>query len=125
MRITTVVLAALLTGCSTITSWIPSFWDPNQSAYIIDARLHAEQISCDQPQLPQVLRVQEDLQRFQLYSASKGSLQQDVIRVVAPIKIQVDEWVQRGEGSRGYCSVKRRLLIQETQRASEVILGRY
>lgn len=120
------ILAALaLGGCTTVKSWVPSFWDDNQSAYIVQARLDVEQINCDLEQKPQVLRVQQDLRRFELYSESKGALQADVLRVVAPIKTTVDEWVQRGEGSKAYCTIKKKLLTQETQRAAEVILGRW
>ena len=119
------ILALALSGCSTVKSWIPSFWDDNQSAYIIDARVHVGQINCDLEQKPQVLRVQEDLTRFELYSSSKGWTQGDVLGVVAPIKTTVDEWVTRGEGSRAYCGIKKRLLTQELERASSVILGRW
>lgn len=126
MRNTFIILSlALLSGCSTVQSWIPSFWDDNQSHYIIQARLSAEQINCDQPQLPQVQGLQTDLRRFELYSQSKGVLQKDVIRVVEPIKKSVDEWVQRGEGSKGYCAIKKKLLVDQTTRAASVVLGRF
>lgn len=52
-------------------------------------------------------------------------LQADVLRVVEPIKKTVDEWVARGEGSKAYCSIKKKLLTQETERAASVILGRW
>jgi len=122
-----IILSAVfwLSGCATVTQWIPSFWDANQSHYIVEARLKIEQINCEEPQRAQVLRVQEDLRRFELYSQSKGRLQSDVLRVVRPIKTQVDEWVERGEGTRGYCTVKKKLLTQEAQRAAEVVLGRW
>ncbi len=119
------IAVILLSGCSTVKEWVPSFWDPNQSAYITDARLHVEAINCEQPQLPQVLIVQQDLRRFELYSQSKGWTQGDVLRVVAPIKTTVDEWVKRGEGSKAYCSIKKKLLTSETERAAAVILGRW
>ena len=32
------VASVALTGCASITQWIPSFWDDNQSAKIIDIR---------------------------------------------------------------------------------------
>lgn len=125
MRLITLVLAVALSGCSTVREWIPSFWDDNQSAYIVQARLSIEQINCDQEQKPQVLQVQQDLRRFELYSESKGFTQADVIRVVTPIKVTVDEWVQRGEGTKGYCTIKKKLLTQEADRAAKVILGRW
>jgi uncharacterized protein YceK len=126
MRNTIIILSlALLSGCSTVKSWIPSFWDDNQSHYIVEARLSAERINCDQPQLPQVIVLQTDLRRFELYSESKGFLQKDVLRVVQPIKVTVDEWVQRGEGSKGYCAIKKKLLVDQTTRAASVVLGRF
>ena len=125
MRGLILILALALSGCSTVREWIPSFWDDNQSNYIALVRLHIEQINCDQEQQPQVQRVQTDLRLFELYSESKGSAQADVVRVVAPIKVTVDEWVQRGEGSKGYCMIKKKLLTQEADRAAKVILGRW
>jgi uncharacterized protein YceK len=126
MRNTIIILSlALLSGCSTVKSWIPSFWDDNQSNYIVEARLGAERINCDQLQLPQVIMLQTDLRKFELYSESKGFLQKDVLRVVEPIKKSVDEWVQRGEGSKGYCAIKKKLLVDQTTRAASVVLGRF
>ena len=126
MRIlTSLILVLALGGCANIQSWIPSFWDDNQSHYIVDARLGAERINCDQLQLPQIIMLQTDLRRFELYSESKGFLQKDVMRVVEPIKKSVDEWVQRGEGSKSYCAIKRKLLVEQTTRAAAVVLGRF
>ena len=126
MRIlTSLILVLALGGCANIQSWIPSFWDDNQSHYIVNARLSAEHINCDQAQLPQVIALQTDLRRFELYSDSKGFLQKDVMRVVAPIKKSVDEWVQRGEGSKSYCTIKKQLLVDQTTRAAAVVLGRF
>jgi len=125
MRITILALAILLSGCTTIQSWVPSFWDDNQSRMIVDARLYVEQIDCAQPQLPQVQRVDQELRRFQVYSESKGSLQKDVLRVVEPMKQTTEEWVKRGEGSKTYCEIKKKLLLTQTERAAKVILGRW
>lgn len=122
---TTLAVAVLLTGCATVKSWIPSFWDDNQSAYITEARLSVERISCADAQLPQVTVLARDLQRFQLYSEAKGSLQQDVLRVIEPMQSTVREWTTRGEGSRAYCEIKKRLLTQQGERAAKVILGRW
>ena len=126
MRIlTSLILVLALGGCTTVKSWIPSFWDDNQSHYIIQASLTAESINCDQAQLAQVLVLQTDLRRFELYSHSKGFLQKDVMRVVEPVKKSVDEWVQRGEGSKSYCMIKKKLLVDQTSRAASVVLGRF
>ena len=123
--IASVVLTVMLSGCTTIQSWVPSFWDDNQSAYIITARLSVERINCTEPQLTQVQVLAEDLRRFELYSEAKGSLQKDVLRVIEPMQGTVKEWRTRGEGSRVYCEIKKRLLAQQGERASRVILGRW
>lgn len=120
-----VLLAGLLTGCGTLQNWIPSFWDDNQSHYITEVRLSVARLDCGQAQQTQVARLAEDLLRFQLYSQSKGTLQRDVMRVVEPMQSTVKEWTQRGEGSRAYCELKKKLLTQQGERASKVILGRW
>jgi hypothetical protein len=123
--IASVILTVLLSGCTTLQSWVPSFWDDNQSAYIITARLSAERINCLEPQLTQVQVLAEDLRRFELYSEAKGSLQRDVLRVIEPMQSTVKEWQTRKEGSRAYCEIKKKLLLQQAERASKVILGRW
>ena len=117
-----------LTGCSTVVGWIPSFWDDNQSARIINIRQTVENIDCERPQLSQAEAIQQDIQWFELYSASKGARQQDVLRIVEPMKKTVDEWAKRSaekEGSTAYCNIKKRALKLQAQRASEAILGRF
>ena len=120
-----VCLVVMLSGCATVQTWIPSFWDDNQSAYITDARLSVERINCAEPQTVQVQRLREDLRRFELYSEAKGSLQKDVIRVIEPMQSTVKEWAERGEGSKTYCEIKKRVLAQQGERAAKVILGRW
>jgi hypothetical protein len=126
--ITLLVLSLTLSGCASVMSLIPSFWDPNQSARITDVRLRVEQINCDQPQLPQALQVQTDLRWFELYSDSKGARQQDVIRIIAPMQESVADWVKRsadGQGSKGYCEIKKKLLQTQAKSAASAILGRF
>lgn len=125
-----IILFALFTlsGCASIVSMIPSFWDDNQSQKIIDVRLKADQINCDQPQLPQAQQLQSDLRWFELYSESKGKRQQDVIKIIAPMQESVADWVKRsseGQGSKGYCEIKKKLLQTQAKSAASAILGRF
>lgn len=124
-KLSLLCVVVMLTGCATVQTWIPSFWDDNQSAYITDARLSVERINCAEPQTVQVQRLREDLRRFELYSEAKGSLQKDVIRVIEPMQSTVKEWAERGEGSKTYCEIKKRVLAQQGERAAKVILGRW
>jgi hypothetical protein len=121
----TILASVMISGCATVQTWIPSFWDDNQSAYIITARLSVERINCAEPQQSQVRVLAEDLRRFELYSEAKGALQKDVLRVIEPMQSTVKEWQNRGEGAKVYCELKKKLLTQQGERASKVILGRW
>lgn len=125
IALTTVVV---LTGCSTVKEWIPSFWDDNQSAKIVDIRKATEDIDCKQPQLPQVKNIQGQIVWFQLYSESKGWRQQDVLKIVAPMKETVDDWAKRSaekEGTETYCNLKKKVVQNQAKRAAEAVLGRF
>ncbi len=126
--ITLLFVTLALTGCASITSLIPSFWDPNQSARITDVRLRVDQINCELSQLPQALQIQSDLRWFELYSESKGSRQQDVIRIIQPMQESVTDWVKRstdGQGSKTYCEIKKKLLQTQAKSAAQAIQGRF
>jgi hypothetical protein len=127
-RLLAIITLVSLTGCASITSLIPSFWDDNQSQKIIDVRLKTDQINCEQAQLPQAQQLQSDLRWFELYSESKGKRQQDVQKIIAPMQESVADWVKRstdGQGSKGYCEIKKKLLQTQAKSAASAILGRF
>jgi hypothetical protein len=127
-RLLAIITLVSLTGCASITSLIPSFWDDNQSAKIIDVRLKTDAINCEQAQLPQAQQLQSDLRWFELYSESKGKRQQDVQNIIAPMQESVADWVKRsteGQGSKGYCEIKKKLLQTQAKAAASAILGRF
>jgi hypothetical protein len=127
-RILLISCVVMLTGCSTVQSWIPSFWDSNQSARITDVRLSVDRIDCDRPQLAQAIQLRDQLRWFELYSKSKGSLQRDVLALIAPIQATTEDWYKRsldGQGSVGYCAIKKKILEQQTERAAKGIMGRW
>jgi len=127
-RILLITAVVMLSGCSTIQGWIPSFWDDNQSAKITDVRLTVDRIDCSKDQLAQAIQLRDQLRWFELYSVSKGSLQRDVIALVKPIQDTTEDWYKRsldGQGSVGYCNIKKKILEQQTARAAKGILGRW
>jgi hypothetical protein len=127
-RILLITAVVLLSGCASVQNWIPSFWDPNQSAKITDVRLTVDRIDCSKDQLPQAQQLRDQLRWFELYSVSKGALQKDVIRLIAPIQETTEDWYKRsldGQGSVGYCNIKKKILEQQTARAAKGILGRW
>jgi hypothetical protein len=127
MRILTLLLVIALTGCAGISSVIPSFWDDNQSARIVDVRLAIERVDCANA-LPGVVRVRDHIEWFKLYSISKGSLQQDVLAVLAPMSATTEDWYTRtvsGTPSKTYCELKKSIMQQQAARAASAILGRW
>ena len=120
----------LLSGCAGLTGLIPSFWDDNQSARIINIRLDIERVDCKTAQLPQVAKIRDDLAWFKLYSESKGGRQADVIALTTPITATVEDWHKRvsTEGHKDnaiYCDLKKRVLQEQSARAAKAILGRF
>lgn len=125
-----VITSIGLSGCASITQWIPSFWDDNQSAKIIDIRQKAHNITCDTPLLQQAhaATLKDDIQWFLLYSDSKGAAQKDVIRLVEPLEKTVSAWEKRaasGSSSSAYCEIKKKIIIVQADKAANSILWRY
>ena len=123
-----IVLSVTLSGCATVKNWIPSFWDDNQSAKIVDVRHKVENLDCSKDQLPQVTAIRSDLQWFQLYSESKGWRQADVLRVIQPMQETVEDMYKRAQGEQGskvYCELKKKVMQQQSKRAAEAVLGRF
>ena len=124
------VTVLLLQGCAGLTGLIPSFWDDNQSHRIISVRLDIERVDCKAQQLPQVVKIRDDLAWFKLYSESKGGRQADVILLTKPMTETVEDWYKRvsQEGHRDnpvYCDLKKRVLQEQSARAAKAILGRF
>ena len=128
MRIITVALVLVLSGCASVQSWVPSFWDDNQSAKIVDVRLAVDRLDCSQPQLAQISVIRDDLRWFELYSTSKGQLQKDVLRLIAPMQLTVEDMYTRNTGgtaSKTYCELKKQIMTQQAERAASAVLGRW
>ena len=124
----TLAITVMLSGCATVSTWIPSFWDDNQSARIVDVRLGIDRLNCAGDQLAQITRIRDDLRWFELYSTSKGPLQQDVIKLIAPMQLTVEDMYTRtakSPTSVTYCELKRTIMQQQAQRAAAGILGRW
>ena len=121
-------ITIMLTGCAGVQTWIPSFWDANQSSRITDVQLAVDRLDCAGDQLTQVTRIRDDLRWFELYSSSKGTVQQDVIRLIQPMQQTVEDMHKRnteGRGSQTYCELKKRIMQTQARRAAEGIQGRW
>lgn len=125
--ITALVLSVSLTGCAAVQEWIPSFWDDNQSAKIIDIRQKAHNIACDDVITQKYWSgaLMRDIQWFELYSDSKGSAQKDVLRLVAPMKKTVQEWNDREAPSKAYCELKKKIIKVQADKAANAVHWRF
>jgi hypothetical protein len=118
----------MLASCASVQSWVPSFWDDNQSAKIIDVRLAVDRLDCAKPQLMQVTVIRDDLRWFELYSTSKGQLQKDVLRLIQPMQLTVEDMYTRntkGSASVTYCELKKQIMQQQVERIASAVLGRW
>ena len=117
-----------VTGCASLQSMIPSFWDDNQSRAIVDVRQSVAQLDCEQEHAPQVKRIKDNIQWFELYSDSKGKRQQDVLKLVAPMKETVDDFYKRStekQGTKTYCEIKKKVMTLQSEKAASAVLGRF
>jgi hypothetical protein len=125
---TTIMVTMLLTACVSIPIEIPSFWDDNQSAAIVSVRQAIENINCAEPHAPQAQAVQQKLRWFELYSDSKGSRQQDVLRLIGPMKDTIDDFARRSaekQGSKTYCELKKSAMVNQASTVARAVLGRF
>lgn len=126
--IAAVFLSLSLTGCATVQGWIPSFWDDNQSKAIVDVRQSVAQLNCDEPHAPQVKRIKDQLQWFDMYSESKGARQQDVRKLIKPMQETVDDFYKRStekQGTKTYCEIKKKVMTTQAEKAASAVLGRF
>ena len=117
-----------LTGCTSVQKMVPSFWDDNQSKAIIDVRHKVEQIDCKADQMPQVVKIDNKLRWFQLYSESKGIRQHDVLAIVEPMKETVVAWIDHEKekpNNEIFCTLKKEILTDQASIAATAILGRF
>lgn len=123
------IVTVLLTGCASVYKYVPSFWDDNQSARAIDIRQSIQQLNCAEPHRAQAQRIADNIEWFILYSESKGRSQQDVIKLMEPLKATADDFVKRSsgeqQGSKTYCELKKRVMIEQSQRMAGSVLGRW
>jgi hypothetical protein len=128
-KIIAVLSFLVLAGCNaTVATFVPSFWDDNQSRSIITARQLIVNIKCEDAQNFQAVQIQKELQWFELYSQSKGYLQHDVLELIAPMQQTVTEWADRSrdkEPSAAYCRIKKDILVAQAELASKAVLGRF
>lgn len=120
------IITVALSGCSSLNLEIPSFWDDNQAARIIDVRKSIDDLDCTAPHAPQVKTIQHHLKWFELYSHSKRT--PDVARLIQPMQETVDDFYKRSvenPGSPVYCKLKKRVMVTQGETVARAVLRRF
>jgi len=115
-----------LTGCASIMEYIPSSWDVNQAKSITDIQLQARHIDCKADLAPQVNRLAQDVEWFDIYAKTKPT--RDIAKLTGTITSTVKELQERvakGPVSPLYCDLKKKIIQQQADILAKSVQGRF
>jgi len=115
-----------LTGCASIMEMIPSGWDVNQAKVITDIQLQARHIDCKADLAPQVNKLAQDVEWFDIYAKTKPT--RDIARLTGTITDTVKELqdrVAKGSVSPLYCDLKKKIIQQQADILAKSVQGRF
>jgi PBP1b-binding outer membrane lipoprotein LpoB len=125
-RLIAVVAFFALTGCASIMEYIPSSWDVNQARVITDIQLQARHFDCKADLAPQVNKLAQDVEWFDIYSQTKPT--RDINKLTGTIKDTVKELQERvakGPVSPLYCDLKKKIIQQQADILAKSVQGRF
>jgi hypothetical protein len=115
-----------LTGCASIMEMIPSGWDVNQAKVITDIQLQVRHFDCKADLAPQVNKLAQDVEWFDIYSQTKPT--RDINKLTGTIKDTVKELQERvakGPVSPLYCDLKKKIIQQQADILAKSVQGRF
>jgi hypothetical protein len=122
-----VILALLsLTGCAGLMELIPSRWDVNQAKVITDIQLQARHLDCKADLAPQVNKLAQDVEWFDIYAKTKPT--RDISKLTGTITTTVKELqdrVKAGSVSPLYCDLKKKIIQQQADILAGSVQGRF
>jgi len=122
-----VVVAFLsLTGCASVMEYIPSGWDVNQAKVITDIQLQVRHFDCRADLAPQVNRLAQDVEWFDIYAKTKPT--RDIAKLTGTITDTVKELqdrVKAGSVSPLYCDLKKKIIQQQADILAKSVQGRF
>lgn len=125
-RILIVIAFLSLTGCASIMEMIPSRWDVNQARVITDIQQQARHIDCKAELKPQVDRLAQDVEWFDIYAKTKPT--RDINKLTGTITETVKELqdrVAKGPVSPLYCDLKKKIIQQQADILAKSVQGRF
>jgi PBP1b-binding outer membrane lipoprotein LpoB len=120
------LVAIVLTGCANIMEYIPSGWDANQAKVITDIQMETRHFDCKADLAPQVNRLAQDVEWFDIYSQTKPT--RDINKLTGTIKDTVKELQERvaeGPVSPLYCDLKKKIIQQQADILAGSVQGRF
>lgn len=122
-----IILALIsLTGCASVMDMIPSRWDVNQSKVITDIQLQVRHFDCKADLAPQVNKLAQDVEWFDIYSKTKPT--RDITKLTGTITDTVKELqdrVAKGPVSPMYCDLKKKIIQQQADILARSVQGRF
>jgi PBP1b-binding outer membrane lipoprotein LpoB len=115
-----------LTGCASIMEYIPSSWDANQAKVITDIQLQARHMDCKADLAPQVNKLAQDVEWFDIYAKTKPT--RDIAKLTGTITDTVTELkdrVAKGPISPLYCDLKKKIIQQQADILAKSVQGRF
>lgn len=125
-KILIVLSLVALSGCSTITEWIPSRWDVNQAKVITDIQLQARHFDCKADQAQQLNVLATNIEWFELYATTKPT--KDISKLTGTITKTVKEYqdrIKQGPVSPLYCDLKVKIIKQQADILAGSVQGRF
>jgi len=114
------LLTLVMTGCAMT---VPSFYDDNESKATIDVQYYLSNLNCAQDYIGDIKKVKRKVDWLKLYAKGKGS--EDISLMVNLMSETVDGFYNRGTVSKGYCIIKKKLLIKQSSDVTAAIMGRF
>ncbi len=126
-RLVALSLVFLLSGCaavSSISSFFPSKWDPNEASAVTDIRQQARQLDCSDPvKLKQQLTsLQTRVQWLELYSDSRKN--EDMTKITKVFDITLKGLADREGSSKFFCESKVKSMMKESDAIATAAQGR-
>jgi len=115
-----------LTGCASIMELLPSRWDANQSKAITDIQLEARSLDCKAELAPQVNKLAQDVEWFDIYAKTKPT--RDIAKLTGTLTTTVKELqdrVKAGSVSPLYCDLKKKIIQQQADILAGSVQGRF
>ena len=119
-------MLVMLTGCGSVSQWIPVRWDANQSQAITTIQQSTRRFDCTGDVAVQSQSLARELEWFSIYAENKPT--RDVIEPVKLMAKTVNELVERsakGKVSPVYCDIKRKIMIDQANMIAHTVQGRF